>query len=239
MPLIPIVDEDHKRLTDLTHSVLRSVSPIHCEYLHNMGGYAASMSVSILRDGRLWGLIACHHDAPRHLAYELRAACEVLGQILSIRSAALEDTADSAYKSRANSLQAKFLAHLPEYKDVASALVAQSPNLLEFIPATGAAVCFGDRIFPLGRVPSDDEIRLLQRSTLERITAPIFVTDRLQDRMIEGRQLSDTASGVLCFTASRAQNFHVFWFRTEQVQVMTVGMTSPPNRWNSRATPCA
>ncbi len=222
VPLIPIVDEDHKRLTDLTHSVLRSVSPIHCEYLHNMG-VGASMSVSILREGRLWGLIACHHDTPRHLAYELRAACELLGQILSIRSAALEDTADSAYKSRTNSLQARFLAHLPQYTDVASALVAQSPNLLEFVPATGAAVCFGDKILVVGRAPSDDDIRLILQSTLQRITAPIFVTDRLQDRMIEGRRLNDTASGVLCFTASRAHNLHVFWFRTEQVQVMKWG----------------
>jgi light-regulated signal transduction histidine kinase (bacteriophytochrome) len=220
--LIPVVDEDHRRLTDLTHCVLRSVSPIHCEYLHNMG-VAASMSVSILRDNRLWGLIACHNDTPRYLPYELRGACELLGQVLSIRIAALEDTEDSAYKSKTNALQAKFLAELPRFTDVASALVSHSPNLLEFIPATGAAVCFYNRIFTLGRTPDESQIRMILRSTLQRIPAPIFVTDRLQDRVPEARPLTETASGMLCFTASRAHDFHVLWFRTEQVRVLNWG----------------
>jgi chemotaxis family two-component system sensor kinase Cph1 len=222
VPIIPVVDEDHKRLTDLTHSVLRSVSPIHCEYLHNMG-VAASMSVSVLRDGRLWGLIACHNDTPRYLPFELRAACELLGQVLSIRIGALEETELSAYRSRTVALQARFLAELPQYPNLAAALVSESPNLLSFIAATGAAVCFGDTISTLGRAPADEQIRLILRSTLERVTAPIFVTDRLQDRVMEASSLTDTASGVLCFTVSRAHNFHVLWFRTEQVQVMRWG----------------
>jgi chemotaxis family two-component system sensor kinase Cph1 len=222
VPIVPVVDEDHARLTDLTHSVLRSVSPIHCEYLHNMG-VAASMSVSILRDGRLWGLIALHNDTPRYLPYELRAACALLGQVLSMRIAALEDTEDTAYKSRTNALQAKFLAQLPQRTDLASALVAVAPNLLDFIPATGAAVCFGEKIHTLGRVPDDAGIRAILRNTLGHVTAPIFVTDRLQNRMIEARDFVNTASGVLCFTASRAHNVHVFWFRTEQVQIVEWG----------------
>jgi len=220
--LIPVVDEDHRRLTDMTHCVLRSVSPIHCEYLHNMG-VAASMSVSILRDGRLWGLIACHNDTPRYLPYELRGACELLGQVLSIRIAALEDNEDSAYKSKTNALQAKFLAELPRFSDVPSALVSHSPNLLEFIPATGAAVCYNNRVFTLGHTPDESQIRMILRSTLSRIPAPIFVTDRLRDRVPEAGPLTETASGVLCFTASRAHDFHVFWFRTEQVCVVNWG----------------
>jgi chemotaxis family two-component system sensor kinase Cph1 len=222
VPIIPVVDEDHARLTDLTHSVLRSVSPIHCEYLRNMG-VAASMSVSILRDGRLWGLIALHNDTPKYLPFELRAACALLGQVLSMRIAALEDTEDTVYKTKTNALQAKFLAQLPQQTDLASALVAVAPNLLDFIPATGAAVCFGDRIHTLGRVPDDIGIRAILKGTLGHVTAPIFVTDRLQSRMIEARDLVNTASGVLCFTASRVHNVHVFWFRTEQVQIVEWG----------------
>ena len=99
VPLIPIVDEEHSGLTDLTYSVLRSVSPVHCEYLQNMG-VGASMSISIMRGNRLWGLIACHHSAPKYLRYDLRAACEVIGQVLSIRIAALEENEDSVYRSK-------------------------------------------------------------------------------------------------------------------------------------------
>jgi light-regulated signal transduction histidine kinase (bacteriophytochrome) len=222
VPIIPVVDEDHARLTDLTHSILRSVSPVHCEYLRNMG-VAASMSVSILREGRLWGLIALHNHTPRYIPYQLRAACEMLGQALSLRIAALEDTEESAYKSKTNSLQARLLASLPGYKDLAGALVSTSPNLLDFIPATGAVVFFGDKIHSLGRVPDDATVRIILRNTLGHVTAPIFVTDRLQDRMIEARDFTSTASGAIGFTASRAHNVHVFWFRTEQVQVVEWG----------------
>jgi two-component system, chemotaxis family, sensor kinase Cph1 len=217
--LIPVVDEDHKRLTDLTHCVLRSVSPIHCEYLHNMG-VGASMSVSIMRDNRLWGLIACHHETRRSLPYELRSACELLGQMVSLRIAAFEESED---RVSTNSSQAQFLAELPKSTDIATALVSQTPNLLEFIHATGAAVCDGETTLTMGRTPSESRIRMILESTLFRVSAPIFVTDRLQDRIFEASELTDTASGVLCFTASRVRDFHVIWFRTEQVEEVRWG----------------
>ena len=64
----PIEPADHPATgapLDLTYSTLRSVSPIHLEYLRNMG-VRASMSISLLRDDKLWGLIACHHYAGPH-----------------------------------------------------------------------------------------------------------------------------------------------------------------------------
>src|ERR1700753_882475 len=69
-------------LLDLSMSVLRSVSPIHIEYLQNMG-VGASMSVSILREGKLWGLFACHHYSAHHLSFEKRTASELFGQMFS------------------------------------------------------------------------------------------------------------------------------------------------------------
>jgi chemotaxis family two-component system sensor kinase Cph1 len=212
--LIPVVDDDHKRLTDMTHCVLRSVSPVHCEYLHNMG-VGASMSVSIVCDHRLWGLIACHHGTPRHLPYKLRLACEQLGQVVSLRITAIEETEDSVYTNR---LQSQFLAELSKSGDIATALVSQTPTLLEFIHATGAAVCSGEKTLTMGRTPNESQIRMILESTLFRVSAPIFATDRLQDRIFEASELTGTASGVLCFTASRVRDFHVIWFRTEQVQ---------------------
>ena len=214
--VIPVVDEDHRRLTDMTHCVLRAVSPVHCEYLRNMG-VAASLSVSILRNERLWGLIACHHSTPHYISPERRAACELLGQVISIRIAALEDTEDNAYRSRTNALQAKFLAELSQQSDLASALTSGTIRLREFIPSNGAAVCLKDRIVTVGSTPEPDSIRAIVRNFLLRGNSPVFATNRLQDRMIEGRELTETASGVLCFTASKVHGFHVLWFRTEQV----------------------
>jgi light-regulated signal transduction histidine kinase (bacteriophytochrome) len=178
-------------------------------------GVGASMSVSIVRDNRLWGLIACHHDTPRHLPYKLRLACEQLAQVVSLRIAAFEENEDSVYT---NLLQAQFLAALPKARDIVTALVSETFNLLEFIHAAGAAVCYGEKTLTVGRTPNESQIRLILESTLFRGSAPIFATDRLQDRIFEASELADTASGVLCFTASRSCDFHVLWFRTEQVQ---------------------
>ncbi len=77
-PLSPEFDTSGEPL-DLSFAHLRSVSPIHCEYLRNMG-VGASMSISIIHDGVLWGLIACHHYAPRALSMEKRVAAEMFGE---------------------------------------------------------------------------------------------------------------------------------------------------------------
>ena len=86
-------------LLDLSMSVLRSVSPIHIEYLRNMG-VGASMSVSILRDGKLWGLFACHRYSPRHICFEKRTASELFGQIFSWILESRERDDDVAYEAR-------------------------------------------------------------------------------------------------------------------------------------------
>ena len=64
---------------DLSQSTLRGVSPIHIEYLRNMG-VTASMSISIVVRGKLWGLFACHHySGPRVVPYSLRTFTETIG----------------------------------------------------------------------------------------------------------------------------------------------------------------
>ncbi len=90
---------------DLSHSVLRSVSPIHLEYLRNMG-VGASMSISLLKGDRLWGLVACHHYSPRYVPYDVRTACELLGQVMSMQFVARENQELSLIGDRMNAVRA-------------------------------------------------------------------------------------------------------------------------------------
>src|SRR6476661_7152636 len=94
----PQLDRDGHAL-DLSMSILRSVSPIHVEYLRNMG-VAASMSASILRQGKLWGLFACHHYAPHHVPFARRTAAELFGQMFSLLMESRERDNESAYEER-------------------------------------------------------------------------------------------------------------------------------------------
>ena len=93
---------------DLSLAALRSVSPIHCEYLRNMG-VSATMTVSILREGRLWGLFSCHHGTPYHVAYERRTAAELFGQMVSLVLDSRERAVEMEYESAARRIHERMM----------------------------------------------------------------------------------------------------------------------------------
>ncbi|KQQ56716.1 hypothetical protein ASF66_20780 [Pseudomonas sp. Leaf129] len=82
-PLIPPANALTGQAFDMSHCELRSVSPIHCEYLSNMGVHA-SMSVSIVVGGKLWGLFSCHHQSAKTLAYPVRLSFHMVSQICAV-----------------------------------------------------------------------------------------------------------------------------------------------------------
>src|SRR4029077_11509908 len=89
--IVPTLRPDTGAPLDLRFAVLRSVSPIHLEYMANMG-LRASMSIALVVRDRLWGLISCaNHTGPRPVAHHLRVACEFLGRLTSLQIDALED----------------------------------------------------------------------------------------------------------------------------------------------------
>ena len=157
--LVPGVDTATGQPLDLTHSVLRSVSPMHIEYLGNMG-VAASMSISLLRDGRLWGLIACHHySGPHHPPYEVRASAEFLGSSLSLRlvARAEEEELQAALAAEAT-LVRLLIASRDAAHTLGETLVGRSPSgvsLLELVTAQGVVVLGDGRATSDGTVPDD------------------------------------------------------------------------------------
>ncbi|WNV76804.1 SpoIIE family protein phosphatase [Geodermatophilus sp. DSM 44513] len=140
VPLHPVLVSSTGEPLDLTYSTLRSVSPVHVEYLQNMG-VRASMSISLLRDDRLWGLIACHHySGPHAPPYATRAAAEFLGSTLSLR---LVDRAEEEEVHRALQVRSTLAwlatATLDEDRPLADTLLG-SPDLLDLLPADGVVV---------------------------------------------------------------------------------------------------
>ena len=135
---------------DMSHGVLRSVSPVHVEYLQNMG-VAASMSISILIDGRLWGMLACHHGSARHVAYATRMACDVMAQVLASTAQVLESRARDAYLATAATVCEALTAALLKEEDLATVLPRHAGALMEVFGAQalllaqyGKLQCHGD-----------------------------------------------------------------------------------------------
>ena len=107
VPIIPAAGRDRQPL-DLSLSILRSVSPIHIEYLKNMG-VGASMSISIIVDDALWGLFACHHYSPLCPSFERRSVCELFAQMFSMRLESRERKELIEFERRARDISDQLL----------------------------------------------------------------------------------------------------------------------------------
>lgn len=212
IPLVPPVDPDTGAALDLTYATLRSVSPIHVEYLQNMGVHA-SMSISLLRRGRLWGLIACHHYAGPHLPpFGTRAAAEFLGSTLSLRLVdQFED--DQLHKRLASqAVLAKLTsATMGEDESIASALLG-APDLLDLVPADGVVISIDGDTQVRGMVPPPEAVAAVAEWALgagEEIASTEFLS-----RDLPGLRLDPhVAAGAFALNLPDGQ--YAIWFRRE------------------------
>jgi light-regulated signal transduction histidine kinase (bacteriophytochrome) len=219
-PLRPTDHPTSDRPLDLTYSTLRSVSPIHIEYLQNMG-VRASMSISLLRGGRLWGLIACHHyEGPHAPPYATRAAAEFLGSTLSVR---LVDRAEEDEISRALQVRSTLAwltaAALDEDRPLAETLLG-SPDLLDLLPADGVVVHLQGHHGARGARLSPAEAEALAGWAAGR-GEDVVATDALPRVAPELGLPVDRVCGVMAVPLPEGQ--YVLWFRGEAVRQVDWG----------------
>ena len=207
---------------DMSFSVLRSVSPIHLEYLKNMG-VAASMSVSLLHDGRLWGLVACHHRSPRDLPYMIRQNCKLIGQAASSQVRVQEATSNYSYYMERTTMRAKFIERVAGVQHFAEGLTGFRPNMLDFVEASGAAVFWEDRCTTVGETPDEGTLERLREWVKSRISGSLYWTDSLPSVYESAAEWKDAVSGLLARGILRERSCYVKWFRPEVVRTVTWG----------------
>ncbi len=210
---------------DLTHSILRSASSCHLEYLHNMG-VGASLTISLIKDQKLWGLIACHHQTPKYVSYELRKACEFLGRVIFSEISAREETEDYDYRMKLTYIQSVLIDYMSQEANFIDGLVKHEPNLLDLTSAQGAAVCLGDRCTVIGETPTEEELNFLMQWLKKHVDKEVFYTDSLPLIYADAEKFKDMASGLLAIAISERN--YVLWFRPEVIQ--TVNWGGDPNR---------
>ncbi|HVK08152.1 MAG TPA: ATP-binding protein [Gemmataceae bacterium] len=212
---------------DLSFSALRSVSPVHVEYMRNMGT-AASMSVSVVRAGRLWGLISCHHADPRFVPLGVRGACDLAGRAFALRLDALEGGRDRERLADVRAAFTRLLAGMADCGEVAGGLLDHPAELLAFADAAGAAVLTGERFFRIGETPREDEVRALVAWLFAADTPEVYHTDHLAADYPPAAAFADTASGLLAVAISKLHADCVLWFRPEVVR--TVAWAGDPHK---------
>lgn len=218
VPLLAAAGEASPVGLDMSFAALRSVSPVHLEYMRNMGT-PASMSVSIVVRGALWGLISCHDHAPRFLRFQARVACEHLGRLASLQIQAQEDNADVAQRLALHQRVLRLVAMLAETDGTLEALVQPAMALPALAGATGAAVVLNDSCWSIGAVPDADRVRELAHWIADR-RQDVFCTDRLPDVFPAGADLLPGCAGVLAISISQVHRHVVLWFRPELVQTI-------------------
>jgi len=220
--MVPLLNPDTNRPLDMTHCALRGASVMYTEYLANMG-VAATLTMPIMRDGALWGLIACHHYTPTPLPYPLRAAAEFLAQIASLEIAQAELREHLAYRNHLDAVHLAVLARAAG--DGQLSLGAHSaPSLLEGVRADGVAIFQRSHWLTGGMTPSEPQLTSLAswlRGRFEQLPKGVqtYATDALGIAYPPAVEFAEMASGVLASAVSRhVDSPLILWFRGEQVQ---------------------
>ena len=218
-PLVPGDNPLTGARNDLSFAALRSVSPVHLQYMRNMGTLA-SMSVSLIVKGKLWGLISCHNAGPCPVAVEKRTACEQLGQILSLCIETREDAGELQFRLDVRRVMVDLLGHLTKGADFVDNLSGVFPELLRFARAGGVAIVADERILTYGDAPGEEAIRGLATWLAVHGHTELFHTDHLADVYPPAKDLMRNASGLMALPISRIHQHYLLWFRPELVQTV-------------------
>lgn len=222
VPIEPQVSPVDGRPLDLSHAALRSVAPVHLEYMRNMGT-AASMSVSIQVDGRLWGLVSCHHATPKHVGPQIRSACDFIGQILALQLGARERGAEASQRLQLKDVEAELLARVSQAETVQEGLVQNPDVWLRLVGAEGAAVLRDDAIHTVGRTPPADVLHSLVAWLQAHHGDRVFATHELPRLYPPAERYPDCACGLLAVPISALHPDYILWFRPELVHTVRWG----------------
>ena len=207
---------------DMSHCMLRSVSPMHVQYLKNMG-VGATMVCSVMVGGRLWGLVACHHDTPRRVPLAVRASCDLLAEALGTRIAALESFIQAQAELSVRRLEQRLVEAISREGDWRAALFDSPATLLQPLGAGGAALLFEGQVQTLGDVPGTNRLRQLGAWLDTRPRGAPISTHSLRREMPDLAPLTPTAAGVLAVPISTAPGEYLIWFRPENPRTLVWG----------------
>jgi light-regulated signal transduction histidine kinase (bacteriophytochrome) len=223
-PLRPESNPRTGQPIDMSHCDLRSVSPIHLEYLRNMG-VRASLSASIIFKSELWGMLVLHHYSPRYLSVDLRVACETFAQILSLHVETKVQTETAVLREQKQRIREELVERLTAASDIGAALA--SPDLLPYLGASGAGVYFEGELHLVGETPSSAQILALV-DWLNGISRPLFASEHLSSAYAPAEAFASVASGMVAVGLSRIPRDYVLWFRPEVG--LTVRWAGDPNK---------
>lgn len=222
VPLLGHPELDDGKPLDLTHSSLRSVSPIHLDYMQNMHT-AASLTIGLADGDRLWGMLVCHNTTPRIAGPEWRAAAGMIGQVVSLLLSRLGEVENAAETLARQSTLSTLVERLSTGDTLAAAFVAADQLILDLVGASAAVVRLAGQELHFGRTPPVDAMQKVLDSLGRPSPLEVLSLDDVTLRHPELPELLAAGSGILLLPLTSGDGDLIAWFRPEHVQTITWG----------------
>jgi light-regulated signal transduction histidine kinase (bacteriophytochrome) len=219
--IVPQLDGVGRPL-DLSLSMLRFVSGIHIEYLKNMG-VQASLSVSIIVEGELWGLFACHHYTARVPSFQSRAVSELFAQMFALKLESRQRAEIVEYERRARDISDQLLGAVASDETLLKDPDWLADILTNAIPADGVGVWINGSYAFSGTTPPTAFFRRVVRALNGTAAGKVFATDQISTLLKDTEEHASTCAGLLAIPISRSPRDYVVLFRSELVRSVRWG----------------
>lgn len=222
--LYPVINPLTNSFTDLSDCNLRGVPAVHIEYLGNMNA-TCSMSTRIIKDGKLWGLISCHHKTAKFLNYEQCTIFELLSNIISTKISSLQSQNDLLIRNTLRDIQTTLLQHL--YKDQNEKLYdgLQDPpkSILSLLNVEGVAIVHNNNIDTIGITPALNELKNLILWLQSNVINKTYNTTSISTEYEAAEKYSHIASGMIVLPIHAEKGEYIIGFRPEAEQLIQWG----------------
>jgi two-component system, chemotaxis family, sensor kinase Cph1 len=220
VPINPPLSPVDGQPLDMTPVALRAVSPIHLRYMRNMATQA-SMSIALVAEGRLWGLISCHHRTARNVGPRLRAACDLLGQLAAQQIVTRERMSEIGQRITLKRVETDVLGSLARASAFQDGLSENLQSWLALTNSAGVAVVFGGDVHLAGVTPSAPQVKDIAAWLQTGANLPVFATDWLAGACPAAENFAAEASGLLAASISQIHPGYIMWFRPELIHTVS------------------
>ncbi len=212
VPIYTLDDSAQKNL-DMSLSVLRSTSPIHVQYLHNMG-VGATLTISLIYKKKLWGLIACHHYSPKNLTPELRLAAQLQGHFITSQIDVRQASEEYELSKKVNAALER-ITNITLTNEAGLQEIISQPEILNLCNASGVSIVYNNTVYSSGITPSEEQVLHLASWCATCSNHTSYTTTKLSDVLPELRNISESVSGLLYQSLDIHNISSIMWYRQE------------------------
>jgi PAS domain S-box-containing protein len=217
----PVFSSPAEASIDMTYCKLRYPPESHLIYLKNMG-IQTSVSVAILRDSELWGLLILHHYTPRFLSQETLSLLEMMGELLSenLRILSLKEKVE--YQKRTDKLTHSLLQKIYENPDIESLFLTYKDEIQQIFDTNHVFLLYKNHVYSSGaEVPSHSFFQALSQWLAQKQKKDFYYTRCLPSEFPPAAPYASICCGIAAICLSDNYEDWLIWAKPESIDTLT------------------